>query len=158
MTTDKDDRSMPEASTTEPAAAEPVGDRLYSVPRRFDLATLFVVSLAYALLFGLMRALHFPTIVFLVSALYVTFVGLAQAVLFRGKKPREASIIASGVYWVVAMWIGFANSGPNGFNLLGAFVISLCWATVGSAFGYLFGVVIAGIFLLADVVRRRWLR
>ena len=38
----------------------PIGQAPYSVPRRYDLATLFAVSLAYALLFGLMRVADIP--------------------------------------------------------------------------------------------------
>ncbi len=34
--------------------------KVYSTPRRFDLATMFVVTSAYALLFAAMAALQFP--------------------------------------------------------------------------------------------------
>ena len=66
--------------------------KVYGVPRRYDLATLFAVSVAYAIMFGVMRALSFPLDRFAISAAFVTSVGIGQALLFKGKSPRTASV------------------------------------------------------------------
>ena len=41
------------------AVDSPPDDRVYSAPRRFDIATMLVVTVAYALLMGAMRVLKF---------------------------------------------------------------------------------------------------
>ena len=67
--------------------------RLYSVPRRYDLATLFTVTLAYALLFGAMQRSGMPPNVAFDVAGFITLVGIGQALLFKGNAPRLASVV-----------------------------------------------------------------
>ena len=70
---------------------------IYSVPRRFDLAMLFVVSFAFALMFGACRFFEMRAEVVLVLSGYFALIGVSQAVLFQGKRPRLASLVAGGL-------------------------------------------------------------
>jgi hypothetical protein len=132
--------------------------RLYSAPRRFDLATIFVVTTAYALLMGGMRALGAnPTFVANATGL-VTLVGIGQAVLFGGRRPRAASIVvgiaACTVMLIVSLVGTLHYSSPmNELSFLP--ILVLIGVVEGGVFGYIAGVLVGGVFLIADVLRRR---
>jgi hypothetical protein len=130
--------------------------KIYSVPRRYDLATLFVVSLAYALLFGFMRAAGLPPLGFAIVAGFVSVVGLGQAILFRGKAPRKASAVCGiAVFLAVQLPIVVVDALSRPWDLL---LLVLCCSPFsvvlpGAALGYGAGVLIGGVFLVADAVR-----
>lgn len=144
----------------------PPPPRVYGAPRRFDLATLLSVSTASALLFGVLRLLGAgPWGFFLISA-FLTWVALAQAVLYGGKRPRLASLWAGGAVGLVgACWLSQNNlpwqwsllRGPWDFFLLlfGLVVSCSCGFAFWAFLGYLAGALIAGVFLIADGIRRR---
>lgn len=141
------------------AGDSPTARKIYSVPRRYDLATLFVVSLAYAGLFGLMRALGWPPLAFALVAGFITVVGLGQALLFGGNAPREASVVCGVAFFfvplavVVALAVGFQGN-PLSVVLLSALLFGAILAALpGVVLGYLTGVLIGGLFLVADLVR-----
>jgi hypothetical protein len=126
-------------------------DKLYCVPRRYDLATLFAVSLAFSLMFGVMRWLAFEAVSFFIIAGLVAIVGISQASLFRGKSPRKASILAGTIYWIPFMLIS-ATQEPA---LSEAIVVgSVCALLPAALLGYLVGVLIGGVFLVADLLRQ----
>lgn len=123
---------------------------VYSVPRRYDLATLFVVSSVFAVLFGGLRFLRFPPTAALSIGSFIVLIGIAQAILFRGARPRMASVLAGGLWFLVlSVWflvrIGFS------FSLLAA---SSFFVIFGGGIGYLTGALIGGVFLVADHIRR----
>ena len=124
---------------------------IYSVPRRYDLATLFVMSLAFALLFGGMRLLNWPPQAALLTGLYISLVGLGQAILFKGSAPRLASVIVSTVYWPILVVFFMVRYGRIAYVLNGA-VIAAIW---GAVVGYFAGTLIGGVFLVAEAVRSR---
>lgn len=130
--------------------AGPVGPKTYSVPRRYDLATLFTVSLAYALLFGAMRLMSAPPTLVALVALFVTVVGLAQALVLKGNWPRLASILAGYLFCLTAGVIGVVRSWSV------ASVVETCFYALcpGVIAGYLAGLAVAGVFLVADLVRK----
>lgn len=120
---------------------------LYSVPRRFDLATLLTVTLAYALLFAALRVLRFEPLVFGLVAGFFTAVAIGQALLFKGDSPRKASVLVGAVYWTgLQTLVGMA--GVWSPCLAASFIL---W---GGASGYVAGTLVAGVFLVADAVRR----
>jgi ABC-type proline/glycine betaine transport system permease subunit len=84
-----------------PEAPELKAAKVYSVPRRYDLTTMFVVSTAFALLFAGMRILEWPKEAALTTGLFITLVGLGQAMLFGGKSPRLASVVVGVVFFFV---------------------------------------------------------
>ena len=84
--------------------------KVYSAPRRFDLTTIFVVTSAYAVLFAVMTALKLPPSVSLISAGFITTVGIGHALLFRGLKPRTASLlVGAAVYGIVSLAVFLIN-------------------------------------------------
>ncbi|MBM4088958.1 MAG: hypothetical protein FJ276_05920 [Planctomycetes bacterium] len=130
--------------------------KVYSVPRRYDLATLFTISLAFALLFGLLRALDATPVVFACIGGFVAAVGIGQAVLFRGRAPRIASIATGAAFLLTFdIVIYFVFIKANGRWGLIEVVLSAAFMSVwGSIFGYIAGALIGGVFLVADAIRR----
>src|SRR5262245_22798055 len=106
----------------------------YSVPRRFDLITIFVVISAFALLFAAMRALHFSAGTFAFVVGLIVVVVIAQAMIPFA--PRSASILAGAAYCFVLVFDA-AIANPM--------VVIL---------GYVVGTLIGAIFLIADRVRQ----
>src|SRR5262245_22810688 len=96
---------------------EDIASKVYSVPRRFDLTTMFVILLVFAVLFAAMRALDAHPAAVGVFGLFIGWVGAAQALLFRGKNPRLASVLAGVTFQIV-----FA-------------VIPILWAVGNNRFG-----------------------
>lgn len=133
--------------------------RLYSVPRRYDLATLMAVTLAYALLFAAMRLWDASPAAVGVVSLFVTVVGLAQAVLFRGRHPRAASLIGGAVAWFlcgllnVLMWRRTADT-PAEYWITAAIGLAISSVCPAMVLGYLAGTLVAGVFLVADLIRK----
>lgn len=139
------------ASLHEPAAVPPPA----GVPRRFGVGTLLVVTTAFALLFGVLRALHVPGWGFVIVAGYIIVIALGQALLFGGKKPRLASYLVGAITWfgvhllAVCLAIVLRGSWDHLEELFPTMFLAL---TFGGLLGYLTGCLIAGVFLLID----RW--
>lgn len=126
-------------------------EALYSVPRRYDLASMFAISVAYAMLFAIMRAFSAPPSISLLTGVFLAVVGAAQAVMFEGNSPREASIISGGVAGFTAV-IVFAVL--EGVRLPIAFPQAVCSIAWGPLAGYLAGTIVGGIWLTADYLRK----
>ncbi len=129
--------------------------KIYSVPRKLDLASLFVFTTGYGLLFAAMKLLRQDAIAFLLAAGFFTSVGVAQAALFGGKAPRLASLLTGGSYFLILM-VAYGLSDGIAIEYL-VNCGSLCLFAFGSVCGYIAGTAIAGIFLVADKLRC-WLR
>ena len=99
-----------------------------------------------------MKLLRQEAIQFLLVAGFFTSVGIAQAVLFRGKEPRLASWLAGGSYCsLVLIWFVNSNDIPaQSVVTCGVLFVFL----FGCACGYVAGVSIAGVFLIADYLRK----
>ena len=122
---------------------------VYSVPRRYDLATLFVVSVAFSILFGALKLGKARPEVFLLIVGFVTVVGLSQAILT--KLPRAASVLSGAGFFVFALIvIAVAEGMPRRFLNAGI----LCFAIQGGICGYVAGTMIGGVFLAADYCRK----
>jgi hypothetical protein len=126
---------------------------IYSVPRRFDLATIFVVTLAFSLLFGAMKAISFPPIASAMVAGFISLVGAAQALLYGGIQPRKASIIAGAGIYSLAIAAAWIVSGPRMYATTGLLISASFTIAGGAMLGYLAGVIIGGVFLVADKLR-----
>jgi hypothetical protein len=130
--------------------------KVYSAPRRFDLATIFIVTLAYSVLFAVMSALQLPPLASLAVAGFITFIGLGQAALFGGNRPRAASVWIGAAIYTIAMLIGWLATGARAFGAWTVLYV-VTYAVIGGAIlGYLAGTAVGGVFLLADVLRRRF--
>jgi hypothetical protein len=137
--------------------ADRFAPKTYSVPRRFDLATLFIVTLAYSLLFALMGSLQFPPAASVAAGAFITIVGAAQAVLYGGRRPRAASIWTGAVLYCIPVLAGLIGAGPMALAG-GSFFFIAMQACMGGFLGYIAGTCVGGVFLLADVARRRFRR
>jgi hypothetical protein len=134
----------------------PPQEKIYSAPRRFDLATVFVVTSAYSLLFGVMSYvtgyLDLPPAVSLYVGAFITLVGVGQAVLYGGQNARVASVVA-GVVLSVLWNLTAVVWPPRG--LIGVLMLFLLpfYAALGAGCGYIAGVLVGGVFLVADKLR-----
>jgi hypothetical protein len=132
--------------------------KVYSAPRRFDLATIFVVTLAYSLLLGAMSAMTFPPVASLFVAGFVSLVGIGQAVLFGGARPRTSSVLVGIVLYVCAM-LGVWILGGQRMYPTELMLIMASYSLVGGAIlGYLAGALVGGVFLVAEKIRVRYSR
>ena len=134
------------------ASSAPV-TRIYSVPRRLDLASLFVFTMCYGILFAVMSAFRFEALSFALVAGFLTCVGVSQAMLFGGKAPRFASSISGTLYYGVFFVVRPFLFGTPGNRLSDIALIP--FLVFGMALGYLSGVCIAGIFLITELLRKR---
>jgi len=129
--------------------------KLYSVPRRFDVAAIMAVQLAYALLFVALRLVQIQPIDFVKVAGFFTCVGVGQAVLFRGKRPRLSSVLL-GVVYLVGIYVVHAISRDDSMLQLHylALLVWLVIAIAGAFCGYFAGVAVGTVFLVSAVMRR----
>jgi len=128
--------------------------KVYSAPRRFDLATIFIVTVAYSLLFALMSVLGLPAGVSLTVAGFITVVGVGQAALFRGEKPRLASAIVGLVIYSVCMLGVWIISGRRIYDASTFVLASAAIAAGGVLLGYVAGACVGAVFMLAEYMRR----
>jgi putative addiction module component (TIGR02574 family) len=144
-------RTITELSPTRPRSAS----KLYSAPRRFDLFTIMIVTAAYAVLLSLMSALRFPPVVSCYVAAFITLVAIGQALLFGQTMPRLASVYAGMIAYFLGT-ISYAFVEPR-FDLFDAILSGIVFSLIfGSVLGYLAGVLVGGVFLVADVLRKRY--
>src|SRR5262249_26485806 len=136
---------------------EQLPQKIYSAPRRFDLATIFVVTLAYSLLLGAMSAVSFPPMASLIIAGFVSLVGIGQAVLFGGARPRTASVLVGIVLYVCIMLAVWIFDGQRMYSTTFLLVMTSYSLVGGAILGYLAGVLVGGVFLVAEKIRVRFL-
>ena len=91
--------------------ADPLRGKVYSVPRRFGMGTIFVVTTLFAVLFGILTSVGAPGEFVLILAGFLAIIGFAQMLLFGGKRPRLASVLP-GI--VLTTLISLAWIAPNG--------------------------------------------
>jgi hypothetical protein len=131
-------------------------EKIYSAPRRFDLATIFVVTFAYSLLFGVMgyvtNYLDFPRSFSLFVGAFITLVGIGQAMLYGGQNARVASLLVGAVLCVLLNLIGVVWP-PRHASGIGLFFVLPFSAAFGAGFGYMAGALVGGVFLVADKLR-----
>ncbi len=120
------------------------------------------VTASYAVLFGLLRALGSEPVlkdipvayVVIIPAVFVAAVGIGQAVLFQGKKPRHASVVVGcclGLLLVVCLWLseyGLSLSAVTPFKLFIFILLCVLGPSLGGIAGYLSGALAAGVFLI----------
>jgi hypothetical protein len=132
------------------------------VPRRFGVAVMLVIMTMYAVLFAAMQKL--PAVFFICIATFFTGVGLAQTILYKGRDPRRASVVAGMTLYplllVVAAFVMVMSGGghpPDIRDLSRALITLLAvfyfFSGFGALAGYLAGGLIAGVFLLFNKVQ-----
>jgi hypothetical protein len=130
---------------------------LYTAPRRFDLATLFVMTAAYSLLFGVLSGFNavfqFGPLPLIILGLVVAVVGAAQALSHGVANPRGVSVVVGGAAFVLFCLLILVIR-PQLFEgwLFIDIALGLVFAPV---LGYFAGVLVGGVFLVADRLRSR---
>jgi hypothetical protein len=129
---------------------------LYAVPRRFDLATIFVVTAAFSLFFtGLTLIGAIPGIKLILGGVLVV-VAAAQALLLKVANPRGVSIVAGAVAYTLFSWIAWSINRYAFFINSFLFVTVINGVVLGTFLGYLAGVLVGGVFLVADILRGKF--
>lgn len=141
---------------------ELVATESYGAPRVFDLFTLLAVTVAFALLFGFLKLVepaldgNLPVIAVGISV-FVTLIALAQLTLWGGQLPRLASLVAGPVLWIILLVCVYITSSrrlPDISTILGIILSCICTLPIGILIGYLGGAVVAGVFLIAESLRK----
>ncbi len=135
-------------------SANQSAQKIYSAPRRFDLSTILAVTAAYSVGLAMLRGFDTPPPVMLYFAIFITIVGVAQAMLFGGNKPRLASVLTG----IVLSFLGMLLLPLVGSFHIGSFSEQIAFALLmsvflGPLFGYLAGTLVGGVFLVADKLR-----
>jgi hypothetical protein len=128
---------------------------LYSAPKRFDLATIFVMTAAYSLVLGFMALFQeFGPVVKAAVVIFITIVGVCQAFYQNTANPRGVSVVAGAIAQTVMLII----LGPSHrWFYAPVFVVIVIYGIVGGAiFGYLAGTIVGGVFLVADKLRGKF--
>jgi hypothetical protein len=145
---------MSDPATSPPVDLEPVvlvpiqpPAKVYGARQRFDLATILVLFVLFSLGFGLMAMLNvFPGVQLWLAGLLV-WLAAAQAI-FERSCPRRVSRIAGLIYCgIVTPLIVGVIGGELGYL---AFISGWIF---GVFIGYLGGALVAGVFLVADILR-----
>jgi hypothetical protein len=111
------------------------------VPRRFGVGTLLVVTLCYALLFGLLRMIGADGAASITIAGFLTAIGIGQIICGPARaRIASTAIGAFGLPLFIVVTELAAGEVPQ-FNVC-------CVPLSGALLGYLGGVLVAGVFLL----------
>lgn len=142
-----------------------IGGDSYGAPRVFDLFTLMAITLAFALLFAFLRLIE-PLLLINISGvaiylgIFVTGIAIFQLALWGGDRPRLASLVGGpflvlGLTLAVDIWQQagrFVDLTPNVW-----LTRSVAALVFGVPAGYLGGAMVAGVFLIADLLRAKFL-
>ena len=136
------------------------------VPNRFGVGTLLVISTMYAVLFGGWRLLGVSPLFLVWVTLFFSAVGLGQMLLFKGKRPRKASVVVGAcaypfMFLTFIMQQGIAyrqqitREGMSHVDPILMFLIYwfLFCVPVGMFLGYIAGGLIAAHFLLIEKLK-----
>ena len=126
------------------------------VPRRFPIGTLLLLMAVFAVLLSALRTAgaHPAAIVFVAG--FTLVVGLGQILLYHGNKPREASMMAGVVGWVIMsiiVLVASAVSGVRSPEFSGMVCLLLFGVFCAAPLGYITGCVLAGVFLVVNRAR-----
>lgn len=134
--------------------------RTAHVPRRFGIGTMMVITACFAVFFSILKVAGAPWQVYLFIPLFVVGAGLGQVLLFRGRRPRTASVLAGIILGGVLSFVGAVIEGINSESNNGLPVSYFIehWAIsmlcpglfLCSILGYLSGLVASALFLFCE--------
>lgn len=139
--------------------SEAVDTKVYSAPKRFDVSTLMVVTVAYAFLFMLISTVagmnnSASVWASAIIGLFLAYIAIAQIVLFKGDDPRFASVVAGAAAFALTVFavsaFGIDNNGIWN-SIATAFLAGVFF---GAPVGYFAGATVGGVFLISDMLRR----
>ena len=129
-----------------PYAAPKLKEKTYSVPRRFGMAGLFAIMTALACLFGGLRLLDTPPVIYLFLGTEVMVICVAQ--MLYNAEPRRASMVAGAI--LLPVFSLGSSLFLRGADQAEALYLTIPSILFGAFAGYLVGTCVAGIFLLMD--------
>jgi len=141
------------AEWDEPAISRLIREGTVGVPRRFGLVRVLGLLVVFALGFGLLRWLNAPPSLFVGVTLSVVLIGLAQALLFGGRKPREASFwaglfAAPAAVVLIGLFASRIDGRPRPIDPTAVWIYAACLTVLGGPLGYAAGVLVAAVFLV----------
>ena len=129
----------------------------YVVPKRFGLRTLLFVTTFFGLIFAAAKSTPAPAIALIFYASFLVFISLGQMLL--PQYPRLASILAGALFMPGGVY--GAEFTPLGAQFIPKVLPGLTgdheflWLiAIGGFLGYLGGTLLAGIFMLSDLLAR----
>ena len=154
-TNDTDTPTKPPRNSAEPRPSRTVprlAQQEAGVPRRFGVSVLLVITAMYAVLFGILQATNAPASSFFVIALFFTAIGLGQMFLFKGKRPRRASVLVGGCFFPCLVLLKIFSVHHRMWHA--ELLFGLVCSTLGGALlGYTGGGIVAGVFLVIDKLK-----
>ena len=146
---------MGEMQSTRPRPGEP-----YVVPKRFGLRTLLFVTTAFGLVFAAAKSTPAPAVALIFYSSFLFFISVSQMAI--PKLPRMASIVAGAMFMPAAVY--GASYTPLGSEFILQILprmstqnefLWMAWLVIiGGFLGYLGGTLLAGIFMLSDLLAR----
>jgi hypothetical protein len=139
-------------------------DRVYGVKRRFSLATVMVMMAGASLILAGMNALNVHPVLSGTIVLLCVVTAIGQMFLFRGKHPRNASLVVGAAFCGLAplvTYVAVRISHGIGFpHEFGWVLVKMLWGVIyGPLPGYVAGCLVAGVLLVMDLtesVFARW--
>jgi hypothetical protein len=129
----------------------PVFGRTYTVPNRFGLRAILMATALFAVSFVLLQAVQASLRIVAPAMSFILLIGLAQMVF--GKLPRSACAVVGALLFPISAWIDPMFEGRMRTQSIAP--IDLFWlVTCGAVAGYVGGVILAGLFLIADQLRQ----
>lgn len=126
-------------------------DQTYTVPAKFGIRAMMLITAIFAVVFGFTKAIDVELRIVAPVLSFVVLICFAQ-ILF-GRIPRIASSAVGSLVFPISAYIDPMFDGELHFQLLPN--IDLFWLVLcGGVAGYLGGVLLAGIFLVADCLQR----
>jgi hypothetical protein len=120
------------------------------IPRRFSLGKLMQLIVFFAVLFSILKICNADAVLYFIIGCLFIVVGITQVLLFKGNKPRKASIIGGVLYVSIFYCIGFVQLYFTGGDLLPLLRTALIMPVFGSFIGYIAGCLLAGVFLIPE--------
>ena len=122
------------------------------VPRRFGIGTMILLTVVFALLFGVLNRHDVLPAPFAYILILVAEVAACQVLLFKGNDPRAASIVGGSVitYLMSVVVCLTTDFGPRDFTreMTFSFLGISLLLFIGAFLGYLVGSLITAIFWL----------
>jgi hypothetical protein len=139
---------------------DPVRTRSAHVPRRFGIGTMMIITACFGVLFSILKVAGAPWQVYAFIPLFIVGAGFAQVLLFRGRRPRLASVLAGIMLGGVLSFAGCVIEGINSEARNGLPVSYFIehWAIsmlcpglfLFGIFGYLSGLMASAVFLFCE--------
>jgi hypothetical protein len=125
------------------------------VPRRMALGALFVLVSIFCIIFKALTWVGMNPLGILAVGVYCTAIAAGQALMFEGRRPRDASIIVGSIVMPMLIALVSIVFYFRGFTILESLswvCLGVCSFVVSPVVGYLVGIFLAGGFLLFEQV------